>query len=174
MILYFISQPIESDPKEVKGIESLTKEEFFQELSPYAEKLEESHGVRPSLLLAQAALESNWGKSELAQESNNYFGIKNAKGRKYATKEFRQEEWEETQSYFKEYDSLEDSMTAYADLLKNGTSWNEDLYQEVIEADHYEKAAYALKEAGYATDPSYAEKLIRLIEEYQLNEYDGK
>lgn len=175
-MIYLISQPIDSSSKEVKDEEEemMMKKDFFQKLSPYAEEVEKSHGVRPSLLLAQAALESNWGRSELAQKSNNYFGVKNGKGRKYATKEFREEEWEEVQSHFKEYDSLHDSILAYADLLKDGTSWDQQLYEEVIKADTYEEAAYALKEAGYATDPSYAEKIIGLIEQYELDEYDRK
>lgn len=174
IVIYLISKPINSkladNQKEVN--EFISKEDFFLELSPYAKEVSASHGVRPSLLLAQAALESNWGKSDLARESNNYFGIKNKKGKEYTTKEFYANEWSYYQSYFEEYDNAHDSVIAYADLLKFGTSWDENLYQEVIQAESYHEAAYALVKAGYASDPNYAEKIIQIIEQYELNEFD--
>lgn len=174
IVIYLISKPINSKLEEnQKGVnEFLSKEDFFLELSPYAKEVSTSHGVRPSLLLAQAALESNWGNSDLARESNNYFGIKNKKGKEYTTKEFYASEWDHYQSYFEEYDSPHDSVIAYADLLKFGTSWDKNLYQEVIQAKSYQEAAYALVGAGYATDPNYAEKLIQIIEQYELNKFD--
>lgn len=174
LILYFISQPIDSirSRREETQMENTSEEEFLISLTPYAQEVSESHGVRPSVLLAQAALESNWGQSQLAQQSYNYFGIKNKNGRKYTTQEFRENEWEEINTFFKEYDSPYDSVVDYANLLKNGTSWNEELYQQVIEADSYQAAAYALTEAGYATDPNYAEKIIEIIEQYELDTLD--
>lgn len=174
LILYLISQPIDSGSNEMPAVElaGSEKEVFLLKLSPYAQELSTSHGVRPSLLVAQAALESNWGNSQLAEESNNYFGIKSKNGREYSTKEFRQGEWQEVKSYFKEYDSVYDSILDYADLLKNGTSWNSNLYEEVVQANSYQEAARALTQAGYATDPTYAEKLIEVIEQYQLDELD--
>lgn len=175
-ILFLISQPVDSRSKKTEITELLDgekeKEAFFLELSPYAQEVSKSHGVRTSLLLAQAALESNWGQSQLARESNNYFGIKSKDGREYPTQEFRASEWEKIDSSFKEYESVYDSVLDYADLLKNGTSWNSELYQEVIQAENYERAAYALTDAGYATDPRYAEKIIKMIEQYDLNELD--
>lgn len=174
LILYVISQPLESNRsrREEQLSENLSREEFLIQLAPYAQEVSASHGIRPSLLLAQAALESNWGQSQLAQQSNNYFGIKSKSGREYSTQEFRANEWEEIRTAFKEYDSPYDSVVDYANLLKNGTSWNQELYQEVIEATNYQAAAFALTEAGYATDPNYAEKIIEIIEQYELNELD--
>ncbi len=175
-ILFLISQPVDSNSEKTEITELLDgekeKEAFFLELSPYAQEVSKSHGVRTSLLLAQAALESNWGQSQLARESNNYFGIKSKDGREYPTQEFRASEWESVDSSFKEYESVYDSVLDYADLLKNGTSWDAELYQGVIQAESYEGAAYALTDAGYATDPRYAEKIIKMIEQYDLNELD--
>ncbi|MDN6194906.1 MAG: glycoside hydrolase family 73 protein [Atopostipes suicloacalis] len=171
LILYFVSQPMDSSSQEGEK-EPVDKEAFLLEISPYAKEFSRSHGTRPSILIAQAALESNWGNSQLAQESNNYFGIKSKKGRNYQTKEFQQNEWKEIKTNFKEYDSVYESVLDYADLLKEGTSWNKHLYEKVIQADSYQEAAYALTQAGYATDPSYAEKLIRIIEQYQLDQLD--
>lgn len=175
-ILFLISQPVDSGSEMIdrteETAEELEKEEFFLKLSPYAQEVSQSHGVRTSLLLAQAALESNWGQSQLAQESNNYFGIKSKNGREYPTKEFRASEWEEVKSSFKEYETIYDSVLDYAELLENGTSWDTEHYQEVIQAETYQEAAKALTDAGYATDPAYAEKIIKMIEQYELNELD--
>lgn len=172
LIMYLISQPLKSSSEENQAEERVDKESFVLELSPYAQEFSESHGLRPSLLIAQAALESNWGNSQLARESNNYFGVKNKEGRSYQTKEFQESNWEEVQANFKEYPSLYESILDYADLLKYGTSWDDNLYDEVIAAENYQNAAYALTEAGYATDPAYAEKLIQIIEQYELDKLD--
>lgn len=173
IVLYLISKPSHGKSEAVEFMPDLSKEEFLVQLTPYAQEVSESHGVRPSLLVAQAALESNWGNSKLAQESNNYFGVKNRVGKEYVTKEFTQSEWTEISASFREYDSVYASVLDYANLLKNGTSWDANLYQEVIQAPTYEEAAYALIKAGYATDPNYAEKIIKLIESHQLDTLDN-
>ena len=66
---------------------------------------------------------------------------------------------------------MEESIMDYANLITNGTSWNTDFYKKVREADDYKEAAYAMQ-AGYATDPDYASKLIHIIEKYHLYEMD--
>ena len=179
-ILFFIIKPEKfighessswSDEAMVAG--NVDKEEFVETLTPYALEAQETYGIRPSLLIAQAALESNWGESTLSTESNNYFGIKSSENdKKFATKEFDNDEWTQIDAAFKHYDSLEDSINDYANLLRNGTSWNEDFYRDVFEANDYKEAATAIQEAGYATDPTYTDKLIQIIEQYQLYELD--
>lgn len=179
VVLFFIVLSLLIQPSSRETVESqmleqdFSKEEFIAEIYPYAQEVSVSHGVRPSLLVAQAALESNWGNSQLAREANNYFGIKNPAGKEYVTKEFTHNEWIEIQASFREYDSIYESVVDYANLLKEGTSWDENLYQEVIKAPTYKEAAYALTNAGYATDPDYAEKIIELIEVHQLDTLDS-
>lgn len=173
VILYLLVKPSPQYAAEQEVVVEMSEEEFLEQFTPYAQEVSESHGVRPSLLVAQAALESNWGKSQLAQESNNYFGVKNPVGKTYSTKEFTQNEWTEVKASFREYDSAYESVLAYADLLKNGTSWDKNLYREVIEAASYEEAAYALTKAGYATDPNYAEKIIKIIDSHELDTLDN-
>lgn len=180
IILFMLTKPIQSNLAELLSLSSettisgsISKEEFIEQITPIAKQAQLDYGVRPSILVAQAALESNWGNSELSQQSNNFFGIKAGKsGEKYATKEFTQDEWRTVKASFKTYDSIRDSVNDYAKLIKNGTSWNGDLYLGVIEAGDYKEAAYALQKAGYATDPSYANKLIKMIEQYDLYELD--
>ena len=70
------------------------------------------------------------------------------------------------------YDSWADSVLAHAQLLANGVDWNPTLYHKVLGTRNYKQAAQALQEAGYATDPTYAEKLIQMIEQHQLYQYD--
>lgn len=131
----------------------------------------------PSIILGQAILESNWGKSTLASKYNNLFGIKaygDQKKVSLETKEFVNEEWITIQGDFKVYDSWEQSMDDHTQLFVQGVDWNPALYEKVITAINYQEAAQALQEAGYATDPGYAQKIIQVIETYQLNQYDRR
>lgn len=180
MVLFIIVKPIRTNleelftaPEETTISETVSKDQFLEVIIPIAQQAQIDYGVRPSVLIAQAALESNWGESELSQQSNNYFGIKGkSSGEQYATKEFTQDKWQNVQASFRTYDSISDSVNDYAKLIKNGTSWNANLYSSVITAKHYEDAAFALQKAGYATDPNYANKLIQIIEQYALYELD--
>lgn len=180
MVLFIIVKPIRTNleelftaPEETTISETVSKDQFLEVIIPIAQQAQIDYGVRPSLLIAQAALESNWGESELSQQSNNYFGIKGkSSGEQYATKEFTQDKWQNVQASFRTYDSISDSVNDYAKLIKNGTSWNANLYSSVITAEHYKDAAFALQKAGYATDPNYANKLIQIIEQYALYELD--
>lgn len=179
-ILFLISGPLDhfkmsstNDLYEISDNQRQTQDEFIQEILPQAKKVEASHGIRPSVLIAQAALESDWGNSQLSKESNNYFGIKGSNsGREYVTREFDSNEWTEILASFKQYDSIGESVKDYADLLLYGVSWDSNFYLNVLESTSYQGAAYALQEAGYATDPNYADKLIQIIEQYQLYKFD--
>ncbi|TVP91185.1 glycoside hydrolase family 73 protein [Alkalibacterium sp.] len=149
------------------------RQSFIDAVATYAVPLQETHGIKPSIAIAQAIVESNWGKSGLSVRENNYFGIKgSASEPSYATLEY-DDEWIEIRASFRTYSSMEESVTDYANLLAGGTDWNPNLYQPVIEAEDYKEAAHALKSAGYATDPSYPEKLIDIVEQYSLYEYDN-
>lgn len=70
---------------------------------------------------------------------------------------------------FRAYDSWEESVTDHSAFLKANKR-----YKEVIGETDYKKACNAIKAAGYATDPEYANKLIEIIEQYKLTEFDGK
>ncbi len=157
--------------------EAQSHQQFIERLVPHAQELQDGYGVLPSIILGQAILESNWGKSTLASKYNNLFGIK-AYGdqRKVSleTKEFVNEEWITIQGDFKVYDSWEQSMDDHTQLFVQGVDWNPALYEKVITATNYQEAAQALQDAGYATDPGYAQKIIQVIETYQLNQYDRR
>lgn len=157
--------------------EAQSHQQFIERLVPHAQELQDGYGVLPSIILGQAILESNWGKSTLASKYNNLFGIKaygDQKKVSLETKEFVNEEWITIQGDFKVYDSWEQSMDDHTQLFIQGVDWNPALYEKVITATNYQEAAQALQDAGYATDPGYAQKIIQVIETYQLNQYDRR
>jgi len=148
---------------------------WINELAPYAREMQEQYGVIASISIAQAILESNWHTSILSTQYNNLFGIKARAGQKSVvlpTQEFENGEWKTIQGRFAAYDSWQQSMKAHAELLYHGTSWNAAQYQHVLAAKDYQAAAAALTRDGYATDPAYAEKLISIIQTWQISRFD--
>lgn len=124
-------------------------------------------GVPASITLAQGMLESRCGLSELSAKGNNHFGIKchsDWKGRSMKVDDDRKAEC------FRVYDSADESFRDHSDFLRY-----RDRYKFLFDYDvtDYKAWAHGLKKAGYATDPSYPSKLIKLIEDYALDRYDS-
>lgn len=148
---------------------------FIKKIGPIAKQVDKSYDLLPSITIAQACLESNYGQSDLSQKYNNLFGVKGTNPNTSAiltTKEYVKGKWINVKARFQIYDSYEASIRAHARLFQNGTSWNHKQYQHVLAAKDYRKQAKALVTDGYATDPNYADKLINLIEQYGLEKYD--
>lgn len=165
------------NPLSPKEDTDFTKQEFIERLLPHAQELQEGYGILPSIILAQAILESNWGKSQLAQDYHNLFGVKaygNQKKVKMNTKEYYNEQWITIKGEFRVYDSWEDSMDDHTALFVNGVDWSPKKYEQVLTAQNYKEAANALQKAGYATDPDYAAKIKSVIEQYKLYKYDQR
>ena len=123
-------------------------------------------GVPASITLAQGLLESRYGLSVLATKGNNHFGIKchnNWQGGKVFHDDDKKGEC------FRKYDSPEESFRDHSDFLRY-----RDRYKFLFDLDvnDYKGWAHGLKKAGYATDPAYPAKLIKLIEDYKLYKYD--
>ena len=124
------------------------------------------YGIPASITLAQGILESGVGKSELAVKANNHFGIKchnDWEGEKVYHDDDKRNEC------FRKYDRPEESFVDHSLFLKNRSR-----YSFLFELDRTDYKAWAkgLKQAGYATDPNYAKRLIALIEENNLHQYD--
>lgn len=154
---------------------SVSKEEFIDRIRPHAQELQASYGVLPSIIIGQGILESNWGQSTLASEYNNLFGIKaygDEEKVNLETKEYINELWVTIQGDFRVYETWEESMDDHTRLFVDGVTWNPRLYENVLLATDYKEAAQALQAAGYATDPDYADKVIHVIESYELYKYD--
>lgn len=151
------------------------KEAFIEEIGLISQQMQEKYDVRASISIAQAILESEWGKSDLTVLYNNLYGVKSSDPSHSAlmkTTEYVNGEAITVQASFKVYDSFYSSIEDHAQLMTEGTSWDHTLYHPVIQASTYQEAAKALQTAGYATDPDYHEKLIELIEQYELDQYD--
>ncbi|GCF95434.1 N-acetylmuramoyl-L-alanine amidase [Enterococcus florum] len=176
-LAFVFSLHVLSDRMEPKrdANEPMSHEQFIEYLAPHAKELQQGYGVLPSIILGQAILESNWGESTLASEYNNLFGIKaygNQSKVTLETKEYVNEEWITIQGDFRVYQSWQESMDDHTQLFVQGTTWNPSLYEQVLTAANYREAAQALQDAGYATDPGYAQKIINVIETYHLDQYD--
>ena len=122
--------------------------------------------IPASITLAQGLLESRYGLSDLAVKGNNHFGIKchnTWTGAKVYHDDDRKGEC------FRKYKDVEISYRDHSDFLRY-----RDRYKFLFDLDptDYKGWAHGLRKAGYATDPKYPEKLIRLIEEYELYLYD--
>lgn len=170
-----LTTPIFEYATHTQSNEPVSREAFIETLVPHAKELQEGYGILPSIILGQAILESDWGQSELASKYNNLFGIKaygNQKKIKLDTQEFVNEQWITIKGEFRVYDSWEASMDDHTLLFVNGVTWNPQKYEGVLTATNYEAAADALQEAGYATDPTYAQKIKTVIEENALYQYD--
>jgi len=148
-------------------VESHTGDSFTDRLSVPAMLASQQSGIPHHLILAQAALESNWGKKEIptanGQPSYNLFGIKasddwQGKTTTVTTTEYQNGQPVKMQQRFKVYDSYMDALGDYIHLLTTNPR-----YREVVAAVQPEAGAYALQRAGYATDPAYATKLIQII-----------
>lgn len=133
--------------------------------------------ILPSVTIAQAILESGWGKSELAKNAHNLFGIKTSKdwtGKTYTKKTKEQKptgEIYEIVADFRAYDSYADSILDH-DKFFVSTPWREKNYAAVLNAKEYKTQAKALQACGYATSLDYSKQLINLIERLNLQQYD--
>lgn len=125
------------------------------------------HGIPISITMAQGLLESNIGESRLATENNNHFGIKcfSKSCRKGHCTNFNDDHHKD---FFRKFSSVSESYKAHSTVLQKERY--RKLYQ--LASTDYKGWARGLKSAGYATDPRYADKLIRIIEDLELYQYD--
>lgn len=151
----------------------ITTKQFIKEIAPAAQQVEKKYGIPASIIIAQAGTESNWGRAKLAYKYNNLFGIKaSTKNRvKMYTKETLNGKTVTIKQYFQVYPSWKASIQAHTRLILNGTTDNPNRYKGVI-TKSYTKAAWALQNNGYATDPNYANELIYAIQKFHLAQYD--
>ena len=139
--------------------------DYIEKYSSIAVKKMHEHGIPASITLAQGILESGAGNSVLAKKSNNHFGIK------------CHNDWNGEKVYhdddvkddcFRKYPSVEDSYEDHSQFLKRPRYAS--LFN--LKTTDYKGWAKGLKQCGYATDPNYSNRLINLIETYELQKYD--
>ena len=141
-------------------------EQYIDQYNHLAAEQEKKYNIPASIKLAQAILESGAGRARLAREANNHFGIKchrDWKGKKaYHDDDLRNE-------CFRRYGSVKDSYEDHSRFLSERPRYAK-LF--TLNKKDYRGWAKGLQQCGYATDRAYANKLIKLIEDYELYLYD--
>lgn len=167
----------QATPLSAIAARSSSSQPFISRLLRPALQAAQSSGIHPYLILAQAALESGWGKREIltaeGKPSHNLFGIKatgdwQGKTTEITTTEYINGTPQKIKAAFRVYDSYAESLSDYARLLKNNPR-----YQRVAQSSSAEQGAHALQAGGYATDPAYANKLINIIQQVKGNITQG-
>ena len=123
-------------------------------------------GVPASITLAQAILESNSGESNLAKNHNNHFGIK-CKSDWTGAKAYQDDDAK--QECFRAYDAAEVSFKDHSNFLKNRPNYVDLFLLDPVDDTAW---AYGLKKAGYATASDYPKKLLKIIDDYELAQYN--
>jgi LysM repeat protein len=145
-----------------------TYESYIRKYSDLAIAHLEKYKIPASITLAQGILESGAGRSDLARRSNNHFGIKCHNGwrggKVYAADDTPND-------CFRKYKNVEDSYSDHSEFLANGSRYKALFKLPVTD---YKGWARGLQKSGYATDRAYANKLIKLIEDYELYRFDDK
>jgi LysM repeat protein len=144
----------------------ISREDYIQKYKELAIKQMKQSGIPASIIMAQACFESDNGNSRLAKEANNHFGIKCHSSWTGLTIHHDDDALQEC---FRKYDNPENSFSDHSDFLRY-----RDRYAFLfnLQRDDYKGWAEGLKKAGYATNPAYAERLIKITEEYKLYELD--
>jgi flagellum-specific peptidoglycan hydrolase FlgJ len=151
--------------------------QFIQRIAPAAVLIADQYGIYPSVMIAQAALESSWGQSDLATVYNNLMGTKGTwKGESITvrTREDVNGESVYINAGFSVYDSWGASLYRYGNLMRNGLNWDTEYYHGTWRenTDSYLEATDWLQ-GRYATDTSYANKLNQTIQSFNLEQYDA-
>lgn len=149
---------------------STKTDNFLKEIKSGALALWSKFGILPSVAAGQAALESAWGESGLTTKYNNLFGIKGS----YQGNSAMMDTWEVYGG--KKYE-IEDGFRAYPDQATSILDYGVFLtvnqrYKKAIGLKDYKEQIKAIHNAGYATDPQYADKVISIIEKYGLSAWD--
>lgn len=150
----------------------MTNQEFIEKVGQAAVKYYGQYKILPSLTIAQAILESRWGKSKLAVECHNYFGMKWVQGcgcayKTYKTGEQRPDGKRYTvEAKFRAYKTMSEGIKGYYDFLQYSR------YKNLKGVKDYKKACLLIKEDGWATSLNYTKNLISVIETHHLDRYD--
>lgn len=151
----------------------MTNSEFIEQIAKYVKKYAHAYGIKVhSPIIAQAILESGWGKSVLSSKYHNYFGLKcgstwKGKSVNMATKEeYKVGTMTSIRDNFRVYDSMEDGVKGYFDFI------NTRRYLNLKGVKNPEEYALRIKFDGYATSSEYVDNIMRVIYENKLTRFD--
>lgn len=153
----------------------MKKSEFIPTIAPMvqAENKKRGNPLFPSVVIAQAICESGWGQSTIMMKANAVFGIKATqswKGKVYnaQTKEcYDGATYTNINACFRAYNSLEESISDYFDLITKS-----ERYAKAVNSESPNACITAIKEGGYATDPKYIKTIMTIINSNDLKKYD--
>ena len=152
----------------------MTNNEFINKIAPLIQNENEKRGnpLFSSVVIAQACLETGYGKSEIMMKANAIFGIKafeSWKGKTYSAR--TREVYDNNPIYindtFRAYNSLEESISDYFDLITKNQR-----YRRTMTSETPLGCIEEIKKGGYATDPEYVKLVMNIIEKYNLQDFD--
>ena len=184
----------EEKPQAVSGTQAvifktMTEEQAVKKIGELCKADMAKSGILASISAAQFILECGYGKSELAQNANNCFGMKKSlsgntwsgstwDGKSVYTKKTKEEYTPcvltEITADFRKYPNVEDSIADHSAYLLGAMNGSKKRYEGLAGCTDYKKAAQLIKDGGYATSSTYVEKLCSIIEHWNLTQYDVK
>lgn len=177
-------KPEAPTPVDISPLKGLDQDVLIAYLGKLAKEDMKKTGVLASVTIAQAILESGWGQSELSLKANNLFGMKtNLSGNTWASDwdgkiyaKWSPEEENGTvvskYSDFRAYDTVQASIKDHSDYLCGAMNGSELRYKGLKGETDYRTAIQIIKDAGYATDSKYVDKVCSIIEQYDLHDWD--
>lgn len=172
-LLIFVPLLLSSRPKlaDAQVTVSYTEKQFIQDLAPLAQQYGQAYGIRPSVLLAQASLETNYGRTLLATKYNNLYHLLALEGKDHVKLKLDKKG---DLVYYQVYADWTASLADYLGRLSAGQIGDQDLYERLATAEDYKQASTALILGGYTTDSHYADQLVEIIDKHDLTQYDGE
>lgn len=191
-----VKEEAKSEEKEVKTtgtqatvFKGLSEADAVKKIGPLAAADQKNSGILASITAAQFILESGYGKSELAQNANNCFGMKKSlsgntwagsswDGKSIYTKKTQEQNTDGSYvtitADFRKYPCVEDSIADHSAYLLGAMNGKAQRYAGLKGCTDYKKAAQIIKDGGYATSLSYVQNLCSIIERWNLTQYDVK
>lgn len=177
----------ESAGLQASALKNLSEAEVIAKVGPLFTADQKANGILASVSLAQFILESGYGKSELAQNVNNCFGMKKSlSGNTWGgsswdgvsiytkkTQEYENGAYVTVTADFRKYPSVEKSIADHSAYLLGAKNGGELRYDGLKGCTDYKKAVQIIKDGGYATSPTYVENLCSIIERWHLTQYDA-
>lgn len=167
------------------SLKDLSESDVISKIGQLFTADQKASGVLASVSLAQFILESGYGKSELAQNANNCFGMKASLsgntwqgsvwgGEKYSkdTQEFKNGKYITVKADFRKYQNVEQSIADHSAYLLGAMNGGNPRYQGLKGCCEYKKAFQIIKDGGYATSPTYVEKLCAVVEKWNLTKFN--
>ena len=174
---------------QASSLKNLSESEVVAKVGPLFTEEQKRSGILASVIAAQFILESGYGKTDLAQNANNCFGMKkNLSGNTWEgstwdgksiytkiTKEcYDGKTYVDVKADFRKYPRVEDSIADHSAYLLGAMNGSAKRYEGLKGCKNYRKAIQIIKDGGYATDPKYVDKICNIISKWNLTQYDLK